>query len=131
MPHYYCINSCLLMIFLLKLCRMMAIMFCGNTVQMYYQDAESGLKLMPRLTYNHNKLNSYSTVRVILAAQVLSDTVAAVLSSFGSPDAEATSKLREMVGSYFDCINLRSTTDLWKRKPFFAPYSSVNDPRFL
>ena len=103
-----------------------------HIVQLYYQDAESGLKLMPRLTYDHIKLNSYSTMRVSLAAQVPSATVAAVLRSFGPPDAKATSKLCEMVDSYFDCINVRSTTEhLRKRKPFLAPYSSVNDSRFL
>ena len=103
-----------------------------HIAQLYYQDAENGLKLMPRLTYDHIKLNSYSTMRVSLAAQVLSATVAAVLRSFGPPDAEATSKLCEMMDSYFDCLNVRSRTEhLRKRKPFVAPYSSVNDPRFL
>ena len=49
-----------------------------HIVQLFYQDVENGLKLMPRLTYDHIKLNSYSTMRVSLAAQVLSSTVAAV-----------------------------------------------------
>jgi hypothetical protein len=109
---------------------------CGNyilwqhIVQLFYQYAENGLKLMPRLTYDHIKLNSYSTMRVNLAAQVLSASVAAVLKTFGPPDAEATSKLCEMVDSDFDfdCLNVRSTTEHQrKRKPFLAPYTSVNE----
>lgn len=103
-----------------------------HIVQLYYQDVENGLKLMPRLTYDHIKLNSYSTMRVSLAAQILSSTVAAVLKSFGPPDAKGTSKLCEMVDSYFDCLNVRSTTEHQsKRKSFLAPYRSVDDPRFL
>ena len=50
-----------------------------HIAQLFYQDVENGLKLMPRLSYDHMKLNSYSTVRVSLAAQILSSTVAAVI----------------------------------------------------
>ena len=103
-----------------------------HIVQLFYQDVENGLKLMPRLTYDHIKLNSYSTMRVSLAAQILSSTVAAVVKSFGPPDATGTAKLCEMMDSYFDCLNVRSTTEHQrKRKPFLAPYRSVDDPRFL
>lgn len=42
-----------------------------HIVQLFYQDVENGLKLMPRLTYDHIKLNSYSTMRESLAAQQL------------------------------------------------------------
>ena len=58
-----------------------------HIVQLFYQDVENGLKSMPRLTYDHIKLNSYSTMCVNLAAQILSATVAAVMKSFGPPDA--------------------------------------------
>ena len=102
-----------------------------HIAQLFYQDAENGLKLLPRITYDHIRLNSYSTMRVNLAAQVLSATVAAVMRSFGSPDATATAKLCEMMDSFFDCLNVRSTTEYQrKRKPFLAPYTSVNDQRF-
>lgn len=66
-------------------------------VQMYYQDSQNGLTLMPRITFNHIKLNAYSTIRVSLAAQVLSTTGAAVLSSFGPPNAQSTSKLCQIM----------------------------------
>ena len=95
-----------------------------HIVQLYYQDIENGLKLMPRLTYDHIKL-----MHVSLAAQILSFTV---LKSFGPPGAKGTSKLCEMVDSYFDCLNVHSTTEHQsKRKSFLAPYRSVDDPRFL
>lgn len=98
--------------------------------QLFYQDIENGLKLLPKLSYDHIKLNSYSTMRVNLAAQILSATMASVLKSFGPPDAIATSKLCEM-DFFFDCLNVRSTMEhVRKRKPFVAPYTSVNDQRF-
>ena len=69
-------------------------------------------------------------MRVNLAAQVLSSTVATVLRSFGPPEAAGTTKLCEIVDSFFDCLNVRSRTEhIRKRKPFLAPYSSLQDER--
>ena len=86
-------------------------------------DIDNGLKLLPKLTYDHINLNSYSVMRVSLAAQVLSASVAA--------EAAATAKFCEMVDSFFDCMNVRSTTEHErKRKPFLAPYTSVENERF-
>jgi len=102
-----------------------------HIVQLFYQDLENGLKLVPRLTFDHIKLTSYSTMRVNLAAQVLSASVAAVLKEFSTPDTAGTAKLCEMVESFFDCLNVRSTQGHQrKRKPFLAPYTSTTDERF-
>lgn len=102
-----------------------------DIVQLFYQDLENGLKLLPRITYEHIKLNSYSSMRDNLAAQVLSASMAAVLKAFGTPDKAATAKLCEMVDSFFDCLNVRSRYEHErKRKPFLAPYSSTDDQRF-
>ena len=98
---------------------------------MFYQDVDSGLKLLPKITYDHINLTSYSVMRVNLAAQVLSATMAAVLKTFGPAEAAATSKFCEMVDGFFDCLNVRSTTEHQKkRKPFLAPYTSLEDERF-
>lgn len=70
-------------------------------------------------------------MRVNLAAQVLSASVAAVLREFGTPEMQATAKLCSMIDSFFDCLNVRSTKEHErKRKPFLAPYTSQNDARF-
>lgn len=70
-------------------------------------------------------------MRVNLAAKVLSSSVAAVLKAFSPPDTAATAQLCEMVDSFFDCLNVRSTSEHQrKRKPFLAPYTSVHDERF-
>lgn len=103
-----------------------------HIAQLYYQDAENGLKLLPKITYEHIKLSSYSVMRVNLAAQILSATVAAVLKAYSPPDTAATAKLCEMMDYFFDCLNVRSATEHQrKRKSFLAPYTSVDDPRFL
>lgn len=76
--------------------------------QLFYH-VENGLKLLPRLTFDHIKLTSYSTMRVNLAAQVLRASVAAVLKAFNPPETANTAKLCKIVDSYFDCLNVRST----------------------
>lgn len=103
-----------------------------HIMQMYNQDVDNGLKLLPKFTYEHIHLNPYSKMRVNLAAQVLSASTAAVIRSFGPAEAEATAKFCEMVDSFFDCLNVRSTTEHQrKRKPFLAPYRDVHDNRFV
>ena len=102
-----------------------------HIAQIFYQDADRGLKLLPKLTYEHINPNSYAVMRVNLAAQVLSASVAAVLKEFGPPEAVATAKLCEMMDTFFDCLNVRSTTEHQKkRKPFLAPYRCENDERY-
>ena len=101
-----------------------------HITSMFYQDLDSGLKLLPRLSYEHINLTAYSVMRVNLAAQVLSTSVAAVLKEFGPPEATATAKLCEMVDNFFDHLDVRSTTEHQrKRKPFLAPYTSDLDER--
>ena len=87
-----------------------------HIVQLFYQDVENGLKLLPRLTFDHIKLTSYSTMRVNLAAQVLSTSVAAVLKAFSPPETAGTAKLCEMVDSFFDCLNVRSTQEHQRKR---------------
>ena len=50
-----------------------------HIIDAYQADLDQGLKLLPRLTTDHIKLNDYSKMKVRLAAQVLSSSVAAVL----------------------------------------------------
>ena len=103
-----------------------------HIAQLYYQDIDNGLKLLPKLTYEHINLSSYSIMRVNLAAQVLSSSVAKVLRAFGPPEAAGTSKLCEMVDNFFDCLNVRSLTESQKkRKPFLAPYRSIDVERYI
>ena len=56
--------------------------------RLYYNDLESGLKLVPKLTSDHVNLTPYSVMRVRLAAQVLSESVGSVLNAFGPVEVE-------------------------------------------
>ena len=103
-----------------------------HITDIFFQDVDNGLKLLPRLTYKHINLNAYSVMRVNLAAQVLSASVSSVLRAFGPPEAAGTARLCEMVDQFFDCLNVRSLTEhQGKRKPFLAPYRSVQDGRYV
>ena len=54
-------------------------------------------------------------MRVNLAAQFLSTTMAAVLQNDGSPQCVGTAKFCEMIDSLFDCQNVRSLIE-YERK---------------
>jgi len=47
----------------------------NHITQIFYEDMECGLHMLPKLTYDHIKLNSYSIMNVRLTAQVLSHSV--------------------------------------------------------
>ena len=108
----------------------MACTSCG--AQMFYNDGDNGLKLLLKITSDHINLTPYSVMRVNLAAQVLSASMAAVLKRFGPPEAAATATFCEMVDMFFDCLNVRSTTEYNRKNKFFlAPFRSADDDRFL
>ncbi len=103
----------------------------SHIADLFYEDLECGLHLLPRLTYNHIRLNSYSVMNVKLAAQVLSSTVSCTLQKFGPTDAQATAKFCEMMDKFFDCLNVRNTKEhIMKQKPTLMPYTSTGDERF-
>ena len=54
----------------------------NHIVDIFYEDRECGLLLLPEITYEHIKLTSYSIMNVKLAAQVLRSTVINVLSNY-------------------------------------------------
>ena len=70
-------------------------------------------------------------MRVNLAAQLLSQTMASVLRLHGNSNSAATAQLCEMMDKFFDCANVQSTTE-GKRNltPFLKPYTHINDERF-
>ena len=60
--------------------------------EMFYDDQNHSLHLLPKLTYDHIHLTSYSKMNVRLAAQVLSDTTSKVLMNYGPKSSLATAK---------------------------------------
>ena len=94
-------------------------------------DAESPLKVLPKITYDHISLTPYSVMRVDLAAQILSSTMASVLSHHGGNELSGTSKYCDMIDQFFDCMNVQSVSEhIRKRKNKVAPYTAIDDERF-
>ena len=64
--------------------------------------------------------------------QVLSETVGNVLNSSGPEETTGTAKFCIMVDKFFDCLNVRNTTEhSTKRKQFLKPYYSIDvDAKF-
>ena len=107
-------------------------MLWEHIAKLYCMDLDSGLHRLPKLTVDHIALKSYSRMKVSLAVQVLSNTVAQALQRhYSSGEAQETSKLCQMVNDFFDCMNVRSTTEYQKkRNALLAPYRSTDDERF-
>ena len=103
----------------------------NHIIDIYKEDLDNGLHLLPRFRAEHVYLTSYSIMRVNLAAQVLSQTVSTVLSKFGRPNYQGTAKFCLMMDKFFDCANVRSLAEgNNKRKPFLKPYTATDDERF-
>ena len=97
---------------------------------LYNMDLETGLKLVPKLSNEHIHLSSYSKMKVKLAVQVLSDTVASVLENVCRPECSWTAEYCKKLDSFFDCLNVRSLEEYKnKRKPFLEPYKVISDKR--
>ena len=104
----------------------------NHVADIFYEDRECGLHLLPKLTYEHIKLSSFSVMNVKLAAQVLSSSVSNVLNNFGPPEAAGTAKFCSMMDSFFDILNIRNTIEhKHDQKPFLVPFTSVGDARFV
>ena len=96
-----------------------AFILWNHISKLYYEDVNCGLRLLPGFTNDHINLTSYSVMRVGLAAQVLSSTVSSVLQNYGGPECQQTAKFCMMMDHFFDCLNVRNTTEhTLKRKGF-------------
>ena len=107
-------------------------MLWDHIAKLYYSDLDSGLHQLPKLTTDHIVLKSYSKMKVSLAVQVLSNTVAQAFERhYSSGEAQETARLCKMMNDFFDCLNVRSTSEhLRKRNALLAPYQAVDDERF-
>lgn len=107
-------------------------MVWDHIAKLYHSDLDSGLHQLPKLTADHIVLQSFSKMKVSLAVQVLSNTVALALRRhYSTGEASETAKLCKMMNDFFDCMNVRSTSEhLRKCNSLLAPYRSTDDNRF-
>jgi hypothetical protein len=84
-----------------------------------------------KLRMEHLKLTAYSKMRVNLAAQTLSETVAIGLQQFVGEAASESAKFCRILNKFFDCLNTRCLGEGHrKRNPNMEPYISPSDARF-
>jgi hypothetical protein len=101
-----------------------------HIADLFHSDQEFALHTLPKLTLEHFVLTAYSKVKVKLAVQVLSKSVAIGLRESGDEDVSGTAEFCDMMNGFFDCTNVRSLTEHTRKKnPFIMPYSSPNDYR--
>ena len=103
----------------------------GHIADIFYRDQAVALHVLPKLTLDHITLTSYSKMKVRLATQVLSWSVAIALEESGNSDVLGTAQFCRMMNDFFDCTNVRSLTEhVKKRNEFIKPYTSADDDRF-
>ena len=102
-----------------------------HIADLFYSDQEFALHTLPKLTLDHIVLTSYSKMKVKLATQVLSQSVATALVEKGNDDVLGTAEFCKMMNNFFDCANVRSLTEhVRRRNDFIKPYVSQDDERF-
>ena len=80
----------------------------NHIADIFYEDRECGLHILPKLSYEHIKLTPYSIMNVKLAAQVLSSTVSKTLTSYGPPEAAGTATFCLLMNGFFDVMNINN-----------------------
>ncbi|XP_046375844.2 uncharacterized protein LOC124148655 [Haliotis rufescens] len=102
-----------------------------HIIRLYEDHVETPLfSLCPKLTRHHVHLSSFAKMKVNLAAQVLSKTVADALEDlYGDHVAETVKFIRHM-NRFFDCLNTRNLEEAKrKRNPDLEAYRTPDDPR--
>ena len=82
-----------------------------HIADLFYSDQEFALHSLPKLTMDHIVLTSYSKMKVKLATQVLSWSVAISLEESGNEEVLGTAKFCMMMNDFFDCTNVRAPTE--------------------
>ena len=80
--------------------------YFGITFLIFYEDRESGLHILPKLSNEHIKLTPYSKMNVRLAAQVHSSTVGKVLLAYGPPEAAETACFCSLMDCFIGIMNI-------------------------
>ncbi|XP_064619457.1 uncharacterized protein LOC135482905 [Lineus longissimus] len=87
--------------------------------------------LANKMTYDHLHLTPSLRMKVKLATQVLSTSVADAFRIVGGHDTTSVEKFVRMMDQFFDCLNVSNRcTGARKRKPVLEPYTSPDDWRF-
>ena len=102
-----------------------------HIADLFYSDQEFSLHTLLKLSHDHIVLISYSKMKVKLATQVLSRSVAVALEESGKEDVSGTVQFCRMMNDFFYCTNVKSLTEhTRKRNHLIKPYETPDDERF-
>ena len=103
----------------------------NHIANIFYEDQECGLHILPKLSIEHIKLTPYFIMNVKLAAQVLRSTVSKVSLKYRPPEAAGTAKCCSLTDMFFDIMNIRDIiSHKFELRPSVVPFSRVDDPQF-
>ena len=77
-----------------------AIPLLRHIVDLFYSDQEFALHTLPKLTLDHISLSPFSKMKVNLAVQVLSKSVAVALRETGEEDVKTTAEFCGMMNGF-------------------------------
>ena len=99
----------------------------------YFADLDLGLHQLPKLTIEHIHLTSYAKMRVNLAVQILSKSMAEALRrSMPLDEVSETATFCQLMNDFFDCCNARSPHEHHRKlNELLAPYEKCDDQRFV
>ena len=112
-------------------------MWCGgkdvswmHIVDLYKDHCTGVFRLCPKLSRAHIDITSFGAMKLSLAAQVLSTTVANALEMVYGDRTSATTEFIRHMDKFFDCLNVRNLNEgQQKRKDNLKPFTDPNDPR--
>ena len=81
-----------------------------HIVQVYQDELENELKILPKLTHGHLYPTPFSVITVKYVVQKLSKIMLLALSTFETPEGTATAECCEMINLFFDCLNTEYLT---------------------
>jgi hypothetical protein len=79
-----------------------------HIADLFYSDQEFAFHTLPKLSLDHIVLTTYSKMKVKLATQVLSRSLAIALEESGKDETGGTAQFCRMMNDFFDCANVRS-----------------------
>jgi len=103
----------------------------ATIIRLYNEDKNQVIRRSYKLNANNVFLNAFSAMKVSLAAQVLSNTVATDLETRQWPGTKETVRFIRHVNDFFDMLNGCHTFECQRKaNPNLDPYTDVNDVRF-
>ena len=103
-----------------------------HIVRLFEEHCKGQYRLCRKLTQQHISLTPFSIMKVNLAAQVMSNTVAKALELKYGNEVAATVEFISHINKWFDLMNVRSLREANRTRNLdVTPFTDVNDLRLL